>query len=171
MPVIVFSDMEEGIKKDLVKVTDRMRTLCSRREYCSSDIFKKVTAALDGDVSQAEAIVTKLIEEKYIDDLRYASAFARDKSSIAGWGKIKIRYMLSAKGISGEIISRALEEIDEGKAAGRLVRLMEAKARSLKGDAQARLKMLRFGMGRGYAYEEVAEVVDKIIRLWKISED
>jgi regulatory protein len=161
--------MEEG--KELAKVTDRMRTLCSRREYCSADIMKKAMTALDGDRAQAEAVVAKLIDEKYIDDLRYSSAFARDKSSIAGWGETKIRYMLSAKGISKDTIAEALGSIDEDKASGRLEKLMEAKARSLKDDPQARLKMLRFGMGRGYAYEAVARVTDGIIERWKDSED
>ena len=161
--------MEE--EKGLAKVTDRMRTLCSRREYCSADIMKKAMTALDGDRAQAEAVVAKLIDEKYIDDLRYSSAFARDKSSIAGWGETKIRYMLSAKGISKDTIAEALGSIDEDKASGRLEKLMEAKARSLKDDPQARLKMLRFGMGRGYAYEAVARVTDGIIERWKDSED
>ena len=161
--------MEEG--KDLARVTDRMRTLCSRREYCSADILKKAMSALDGDRVRAETVVAKLIDEKYIDDLRYASAFARDKSSIAGWGAGKIRYMLSAKGISKGIISEALDSIDGEKASGRLEKLMETKARSLKDDPQARLKMLRFGMGRGYAYEAVARVTDGIIERWKHSED
>ena len=49
-------------------------------------------------------------------------------------------------------------------------KLMETKARSLKDDPQARLKMLRFGMGRGYSYEEVAAVTDRIIERWKDSE-
>ena len=161
--------MEEG--KDLARVTDRMRTLCSRREYCSADILKKAVAALDGDRAQAEAVVSKLIDERYIDDLRYSSAFARDKSSIAGWGEAKIRYMLSAKGISRDTIAEALKSIDEDKASGRLEKLMESKARSLKGDPQFKLKMLRFGMGRGYSYEAVTEVTDKIMGLWKDSED
>ena len=163
--------MGEGQVKDPLKVADRMRTLCSRREYCSSDILKKVVTALDGDKEKAAEIVAKLIEEKYIDDLRYASAYARDKSSISGWGEAKIRYMLSAKGISKDIVSQAFESIDENKAAGRLEKLMDNKARSLKDDPQARLKMLRFGMGRGYAYEAVARVTDRIIELWKDSED
>ena len=156
--------------KEYIRVADRMRTLCSRREYCSADILKKVTVALEGDLEQAKQIVAELIEEKYIDDLRYASAFARDKSSIAGWGEVKIRYMLSAKGISKGIISEALDSIDGEKASGRLEKLMETKARSLKDDPQAKLKMLRFGMGRGYSYEAVAEVTDKIIERWKHSE-
>jgi regulatory protein len=156
---------------DIATITDRMRRMCSRREYCSADIMKKAMTALDGDRAQAEAVVAKLIDEKYIDDLRYSSAFARDKSSIAGWGETKIRYMLSAKGISKDTIAEALESIDEDKASGRLEKLMEAKARSLKDDPQARLKMLRFGMGRGYAYEAVAIVTDRIIERWKDSED
>lgn len=158
-------------EKDIAKVTDRMRNLCSRREYCSADIMKKAVAAMDGDRTQAEAIVAKLIEERYVDDLRYASAFARDKSSISGWGEMKIRYMLSAKGISKDTIAEALENIDQCKASGRLEKLMETKARSLKDDPQAKLKMLRFGMGRGYSYEDVAKVTDKIIERWKNSED
>ena len=162
--------MGEGQVKDPLKVADRMRTLCSRREYCSSDILKKVVTALDGDKEKAAEIVAKLIEEKYIDDLRYASAYARDKSSISGWGEAKIRYMLSVKGISKDIVSQAFESIDENKAAGRLEKLMDNKARSLKDDPQARLKMLRFGMGRGYSYEEVAAVTDRIIERWKDSE-
>lgn len=163
--------MSEEKDKDALKVADRMRTLCSRREYCSADILKKAAAALDGDRVKAAEIVARLIEEKYIDDLRYASAYARDKSSIAGWGETKIRYMLSSKGISKDIVDMAFDNVDEIKAADRLERLMENKARSLKGNAQARLKLLRFGLGRGYMYEDVAEVTDRIMERWKDSED
>ena len=149
--------MEEG--KDLIRVTDRMRALCSRREYCSADILKKAMSALDGDRARAETVVAKLIDEKYIDDLRYSSAFARDKSSIAGWGETKIRYMLSAKGIDRAVITAALEEIDQKKADDRLVKLIENKKRSLKDDPQARMKLLRFALGRGYTYDEIFDVL------------
>lgn len=146
------------------KVLDRMRNLCSRREYCRSDIMKKVLKALDGDKAGAEKIIETLVREKYIDEIRYSSAFARDKASIAGWGETKIRYMLSAKGIPRDTIFLALEEIDEGKAAGRLEKLMENKFKSLKDDPQCRMKMLRFALGRGYGYEEVSSVLDGLMR-------
>jgi regulatory protein len=81
---------------------------------------------------------------------------------ISGWGETKIRYMLSGKGISRETISKALEEIDEVKADQRLERLMAAKAKALKDDPQARLKLLRFGLGRGYQYDEVAAAIEII---------
>lgn len=136
-----------------------MRNLCSRREYCRADIMKKAMSALDGDREKAEKVIEILVAEKYIDELRYASAFARDKSSISGWGETKIRYMLSSKGVPREVIDKALEEIDESKAMTRLEKLMENKYRSLKDDPQCRLKMLRFGLGRGYGYDEVSEVL------------
>ena len=149
--------------KDPLKVADRMRALCSRREYCRKDILKKVMTALDGDAAKAEEVVGKLVEERYVDDRRYAVAFARDKASIAGWGAAKIRYMLTAKGIDREIIASALEEVDVSRADARLEKLMENKARSLKDDPQRRMKLLRFGVGRGYGYEEVSSMIDRIL--------
>lgn len=146
------------------KVADRMRRLCSRREYCVADIRKKLLVQLEGNAAEAGEILQHLINEKYIDDLRYASAYARDKASISGWGATKIRYMLSAKGISSEVISQALEEIDSSKAQVRLDKLMENKFKSLKDDPQCRLKMLRFGIGRGYSYEDVASAVDALLK-------
>ena len=119
---------------------------------------------LEGKTDEVEKILNTLVSERYVDDLRYASAYARDKASISGWGSTKIRYMLSSKGISSETIALALEEIDSDKAQSRLDKLMENKFRTLKDDPQCRLKMLRFGLGRGYAYDEVASVVDVLLR-------
>ena len=126
--------------------------------------MKKALTALEGDKEKAEKVVDKLVEEKYIDELRYASAFARDKSSLAGWGETKIRYMLSSKGITRDVISQAIEDIDDSKAKNRLEKLMENKYRTLKDDPQCKLKMLRFGLGRGYGYEEVSETLDSLMK-------
>lgn len=156
--------MGECRKKDPLKVADRLRGLCSRREYPSSDILKKALTALDGDREEAEGIVSKLIEERYVDDSRYAMAFARDKASIAGWGEVKIRHMLLAKGVPMDIINEALEEIDEGKAAARLEKLLEVKSGSLRDDPQKKLKLLRFALGRGYSYDDVKSVIDRLLK-------
>ena len=127
-----------------------------------SDVMTKAVRALEGDKNAAEHVVAKLIEEKYVDDLRFASAFARDKASIQGWGALKIRYMLSAKGVAKDVINTALEEVDGGKASDRLQKLIENKYRSLKDDPQWKLKLLRFGLGRGYSYDELNEVIGKL---------
>ena len=148
----------------IVKVTDRLRGLCSRREYCVDDVRQKALKALDGDADAVAEVVAVLIKEKYVDDLRYASAYARDKASIQGWGEVKIRYMLSAKKISRDIIDQALAEIDQSRASSKLFKLLEAKHKSLREDPQCRLKLLRYALSRGYSYDEVSELVNKLVK-------
>ena len=138
---------------------DKMRRLCSRREYCVSDIRTKLMKELEGDAQKVETALNKLIEERYVDDLRYATAYARDKASISGWGATKIRYMLSAKGVAKDVISEALNEVDESKATSRLEKLLEHKYKSLKDDPQWKIKLLRFALGRGYSYDEVSDQI------------
>jgi regulatory protein len=152
--------MDEAV----VKVTDRLRGLCSRREYCVTDVRQKALKALEGDEAAAARVVETLVAEKYVDDLRYASAFARDKASIQGWGEVKIRYMLSAKRISREVIDQALAEIDSDRASSKLFKLLETKHKSLRDDPQCRLKLLRFALGRGYSYDEVSSAVGKVMK-------
>lgn len=146
------------------KILDRLRGLCSRREYCCADVLKKSKDALEGDIKAAQEVVDSLVKDKYVDDLRYASAYARDKASIQGWGDVKIKYMLSAKGISASVISEALQEIDRDKSLSRLHKLLENKLRSLRDDPQCRLKLLRFALSRGYSYDEVTTVLDHLLR-------
>ena len=152
------------MNEKIIKVTDRLRGLCSRREYCVEDVRQKALKALDGDAALAEELVGTLVKEKYVDDLRYASAFARDKSSIQGWGEVKIRYMLSAKKISREVIEQALGEIDAERASSKLQKLLETKYRSLREDPQCRLKLLRFALGRGYSYDEVNATINILLK-------
>lgn len=147
---------------DSDKILNNLRRQCSRREYCESDVLKKAEKALDGDRQEAMKILATLVEEKYVDDRRYAEAYARDKAAIAGWGAVKIRYMLSAKGINRDVISMALEEIDVRKADDRLKKLLENKYRTLKDDPQWKMKLLRFALGRGYSYDEVSEVLKSL---------
>lgn len=149
---------------EIQKLTDRLRRLCSRREYCVSDVRKKAMTALEGDSEAAENVVSALVAEKYVDDLRYATAYAREKAMISGWGETKIRYMLSGKRIPRDIVSQALTEIDEGKADARLQKLLENKMRSLKDDPQIKLKLIRFALGRGYQYDDIAPVIDSLLR-------
>lgn len=148
--------------KDIDKILNNLRRQCSRREYCTWDVQKKAEKALDGDKEKAAEVVNILVAEKYVDDQRYCEAYAREKSSISGWGEVKIRYMLSAKGISKDVISQALSQIDPQRAESRLEKLLENKYRTLKEDPQWKLKLIRFALGRGYSYDDVNDCIQKM---------
>ncbi|MBE6233787.1 MAG: RecX family transcriptional regulator [Bacteroidales bacterium] len=151
----------------LRRVTDRMRALCSKREYCSSEIKKKLNDVLEGDNEAVAGILDSLKKDGYVDDSRYASAFARDKSSIAGWGNIKIRHALAAKGVERDVVEAALKEIDPEKADSRLEKLAANRYKALKDDPQCRLKMLRYLLGRGYSYDEVSSVTELLMKRYE----
>ncbi len=145
------------------KLTSRLRNLCSRREYCAADIREKALKALDGDEAAAEMVIESLRKDGYVDDSRYCAAYAREKSAISGWGEVKIRHILSLKGLAKEDIESGLSEIDGGAASARLGKLLAVKAKSLGDDPQKKLKLLRFALGRGYGYDEVRPVVDSLV--------
>jgi len=149
---------------DRAQCLSRLQRLCSKAEYCSRDIYRKALKDLEGDADAAAAVVASLVEERYVDDARYAAAFAREKAGIQGWGPVKIRFQLRSKGIAEEVINAALQEIEPAKAADKLQRLLTAKHRTLEGDPACRLKLLKFALSRGYEYDEVEAALKDIFR-------
>ncbi len=129
----------------------RLATLCARGEQAEGDLRKKL-----GDwgiaPSDANAIIARLKQERYLDNERYARAYCRDKLRFNGWGRSKIAYMLKGKGIEQDLIDAALAEIDEEQYAAILNEALEAKAHTLTGKdpQQARAALLRFAASRGF---------------------
>ena len=140
---------------DAARCLSRLQKLCSKAEYCRADVYRKALKDLEGDAEAAGKVVEALVADKYVDDARYASAFAREKASLQGWGPIKIRFQLRGTGVPDSVITAALEEIEPEKADARLEKLLAAKARTLEGDPQFRLKLLKFALSRGYEYDAV----------------
>lgn len=147
-----------------LKVLGSMQAKCSRQEMCVSDVRAKAMKALDGDAEAAERIVASLVADRFVDDRRYASAYAREKSSLSGWGAQKISFMLAHKDIDRQTIAEALEEVDADVAAKKLESVVAARYRLVSEDPQCRLKLLKFALGRGYGYDEVKSAVDKVMR-------
>lgn len=151
---------------DTTKLVSRLMNQCSRREYCTEDIRPKIRKLLGESWTSEveEQVLDRLRDGKYLSDLRYATAFAREKSSLNGWGSVKIRYMLSAKRISASDIDAALAEIDSGAAGDRLEKLLTVKYNSIKEEPDAKLKLIRFALGRGYSYDEVGKIADRLCK-------
>lgn len=146
------------------KSLSRLQRLCSRAEYCSRDIYRKALKDLEGDAEAASRLLASLVKDRYVDDARYSAAFAREKAALQGWGPVKIRFQLRAKAIPDAVIDAALEEVDAGKAADKLERLVASRARQLAGDPQIRLKLLKYALSRGFAYDQVEAAVSAAIQ-------
>ena len=129
----------------------RMAARCSQREYCRSDVLRK---AQEAGLSREDArsLANRLEAEGFIDENRYARAFAHDKTLYDHWGRLKTRQALAMRGISNSDIAEALAAIDEDEYSEIVRATMEAKARTLHADSPyaLRQKLLRFAASRGF---------------------
>lgn len=151
------------MSEEVKRVLERMRGLSACREYCSYDIMLKLKRYEKLSNQDRDIILSSLQEDNFINNLRFASAYARDKASIDGWGEKKISYTLALKRISSSDISLALKEIDVKKADGRLEKLVLNKIRVLKNDPQLKIKLIKFLISRGYSYDKSKEITEKCI--------
>lgn len=138
--------------------------LCSAREVCPQEMRLKLKAR-GVEPEEAERMIAALIEQDFINEERYVSAFVHDKSKLQGWGREKIRYALFAKQIPEATLNKALARLDPSIQKETLRRLLEAKRLSVKAASETDLcaKLIRFGLARGFTYEDVIQSVHAII--------
>ena len=136
----------------------KLAAKCSTSEQCLSDVESKL-AKYDLTEEERTRILRHLVEERYIDDRRYAEAFVRDKYRFNKWGRIKIAQGLRMKGIDSETISTAMKAIDEAEYLDILRDLIKAKRKSTRGknDYEINGKLVRFATGRGFEYAAIRQ--------------
>lgn len=142
------------------KALTRLQDLCIKSEQCSFDLRRKLfTWGVPADA--ADKIVNELIAGGFVDDERFAGAFTRDRYRFSGWGRIKIRLHLSSKRINSPVIEKALQSIDESEYNEVALKVLKAKARTLKegNTFEGRTKLYRFGVSRGFETSLVASLI------------
>ena len=145
------------------KILNRMAAMCSRREYCEYDIREKLKKSQLED-SDITTVIKELKERNFINDERFATAYAKDKFQFNGWGKRKIAMMLSFKNIDDDTISNAINNIEQDPYKEKCLALLKSKAKSIKAENLSELKnkLLRFSIGRGFDYETSLQCISEI---------
>lgn len=141
----------------------RCAAYCSSAERCVQDVGKKLDRwELTKEVQHR--IISRLMKEGFLDEARYCRSFVNDKSRFARWGKNKIVYALRAKGIADELIADAMEGVNPEETKENLLKLLCAKAKTVKGkdEYEVRMKLIRFAAGRGYELSLIYRCLDKI---------
>lgn len=111
-----------------------------------------------------EDLISMLITEGFLNEERFAQAFARGKFRLKGWGRYKIRQALKFKKVSPRCIEKGLAEIDEVEYGETLARLAEKKLKLTKGQNAAicRKKVANYLIGRGFEPELVYVQMDSL---------
>ena len=142
----------------------KLKQFCAYQERCHSEVKEKLYQY--GVYSDdADIIISKLIEEDYLNEERFAIHFAGGRFRVKQWGRVKIKYELKQKQVSEYCIKKALKAIDLDDYENLLNKLAEQKLQSLKSEKNIFIKKRKlqdFLLQRGFENDLVRSVVQKI---------
>jgi len=154
--------MEEKNKND--ELLAKAQRICSEREYCESDIRNKLESWGETDEKRVSNIIASLKKEKFIDEERYAGAFARDRFKYQQWGKVKITAQMKLKHIPSAVIASGLSTIDEKEYLETLKEILLRHRKNIKAKNRYDLKgkLLRHALAKGFESHLVYELVNQV---------
>ena len=139
----------------------QLATVCAQAEHCEKEMRDKLKR-WGIDESVQDRIIQRLINERYIDDERYARAFVKDKIRYNKWGRRKVQQALWLKHIDPEIQQHVLNEIDDSEYLDVLRPLLRQKRKTVKAESDYELnqKLVRFALGRGFTFDIIRQCLD-----------
>ena len=145
---------EEALKK--------AKEYCAYQERCHSEVKEKLYS-FGLHKNDVDELLSKLIEENYLNEERFAIQYAGGKFRIKQWGRIKIKYALKQKQVSEYCIKKALASIDESNYKKTIKKLADQKLKTLKGEKNIFIKKKKLQdhlIQKGFEINLVIELVD-----------
>jgi len=138
-----------------------LAALCAQAEHCQWEMLEKMRRWEVPEEAQAR-VMQRLVKERYVDDERYAQAFAKDKIRYNKWGRRKVDQALWQKHIDEDIRKRVLDEVDDEEYLGVLRPLLKQKRKSTKANSDYELnqKLMRFALGHGFTFDIIRQCID-----------
>ena len=142
------------------QVLDKMAKYCAYQERCVKDVKDKLKT-FDIPQESKDEILDYLLDNRFVNDERFARSFVRGKVNQSGWGVNKIRFHLMQKGIDKDMIDEALGQTDEEVYKQKLIDILKAKAKTVKAetDFERKRKLAAFAMQKGFEGSLVWEVL------------
>ncbi len=115
------------------KALQKLKHFCGYQERSQSEVRQKLYS-MGLSKKEVEELITRLTEEEYLNEERFALVFASGKPRIKGWGRQKIRHELRQKGISEYNIVKALKSLDQSEYEAIFRRQADKKWRALQSE-------------------------------------
>ncbi len=143
----------------------KIKYYCAYQERCHAEVKTKLYS-FGLYKNEVEQIISNLIEENYLNEERFAIAFAGGKFRVKQWGKIKIKYELKQKQISDYCIKKALKEITEEDYEKTIQKLATNKLANLKIEKNIftkKSKLQNYLVGKGYEFDVVGKIIKELL--------
>ncbi len=134
---------------------------CAYQERCHSEVKEKLYG-FGLRKTEVEELLSKLIEEDYLNEERFAVQFAGGRFRMKQWGRVKIKYELKQKQVSEYIIRKALKTIDEDDYQSTLQKLYEQKQQQLSPEKNIfiqKRKLQDYLLQKGYELQLINELM------------
>ena len=150
LPVSIFLEMMNDV------IYNKLRHYCAYQERCHEEVRTKLLS-LKIYGSDLEEIINKLIEDDFLNEERFAKAYAGGKFRIKKWGRGKIINELKKRKVSAYCIKKGMEEIGEEDYLNTLNKLLSATIKKYKtnNDYETKNKVARYLISRGFESELV----------------
>lgn len=152
------TDPSSTIEKAYMK----LKHYCGYQDRCHQEVKEKLYSLKLGKPA-VEMLLSRLIEEDYLNEERYAKAFVRGHFRQKQWGKVKITYALKQKRVSEYNIKKAMKEIPEEDYLSIAEKLITAKWNTLKNEQYINrtVKTTAFLQQRGFEPSLVQSILKK----------
>ncbi len=134
----------------------KAKKYCASQEHCTSEVKVKL---IEWHVEEEirEEIISELLKENYLSELRYADLFTRSKINQKRWGRLKIQFELQQRFVPAEIIDKAFSSIDEKQYLEnlRFLKLKKEKETDDPDEFKREMKIKAYLATKGYDYEEI----------------
>ena len=142
----------------------KIQKYCAYQERCHQEVkYKLQSYGLSSD--EVDEIISRLITDNFVNEERFAKAFAGGKFRMKKWGRNKIEYELESLGLTKNCIARGLKEIDASDYNKTLRILLKKRASEVSDENPfaRRNKIARFAISKGYEPELVWEIVKEMM--------
>lgn len=150
-------------KKSLTKeqAMQKLKHYCAYQERCHSEVKEKLYQ-LGVWKKDHDEIIASLIEENYLNEERFAIAYAGGKFRVKQWGRVKIKYELKQKQVSDYSIKKAMKQIDEEEYLSVLNKLAKEKYAALKSEQYLvrKKKTMDYLLAKGFESDLVRKAVE-----------
>jgi regulatory protein len=141
-----------------------IRNYCAYQERNHNEVRTKLIE-LGARGLELENYITDLIGNDFLNEERYAKAYAGGKFRMLGWGKVKIKLQLKSKGISEYCIKKGMKEISDYDYYEKLTLLTTKKYALIRtGNIfEKRKKMYAYLIQKGYESNLIQEVMTEVM--------
>jgi regulatory protein len=155
--------MDEPKKK---RITDVKEALVKAEYYCvyqerSQQEMRDKLYELGMYPSGVEQVISHLIADNFLNEERFAKAYAQGKFKMKAWGRNKIKQGLKLKRVPDKLINKALQQIDGDDYLKTLEQIITKKQEQIhESDSfKRRYKLQQYAMSRGFESDLISDVL------------